>query len=156
MCWYKAAQLRARWCCFFLWWLMSYCSLCLLNIKKLLIINSFLLFGCVSHVATLAAHEYGAPYFHQVCCDFVVLLSCRGYREDCGWHTGIHILTLTPMHRGEEELRAIGRSRATRFPGERKSDVGVCIWCSLFPAHTQQSAYCHPSNIPLFLLYTHT
>jgi len=69
---------------FFIWWLMSYYSLCLLNIKKLLIINSFLLFGCVSHVATLAAHEYGPPYFHQVCCDFVVLLSCRGFAKTVG------------------------------------------------------------------------
>jgi len=81
-------------------------------------------------------------------------------REDCGWHTGIHILTITLMHRGEEELRA-----TTRVPGERKPDVlpwrkevrnGVCIWCSLLPVHTQQSAYCHAlqhTSLPILYAY---
>ena len=86
-------------------------------------------------------------------------------REDCGWHTGIDILTLTSMLCGEEELRAIGRSRATRVPGERKPDVlprrkevrnGVCIWCSLLPVHTQQLAYCHAlqhTSLPILYAY---
>ena len=86
-------------------------------------------------------------------------------REDCGWHTDIYILTITLMHRGEEELRAIGCSRVARVPGERKPDVlprreevrrGVCIWCSLLPIHTQQSAYCHAlqhTSLPILYAY---
>ena len=46
--------------------------------------HQFFLAFWVSFSCCDAAHEYGAPYFHQVCCDFVVLLSCRGFAKTVG------------------------------------------------------------------------
>ena len=67
---------------------MSYCSLCLLNIKKLLIINSFFLFGCLSHVAMLLM-SMGLPIFIRCVATLWCCLVAEASRRlwVAYWHT---------------------------------------------------------------------
>ena len=60
------------------------------------------------------------------------------------------------MHREEEELTATWRSRAARVPGERKLDAGHAFGVRSFWLIRNNQPIAMLSNVPLFLLYTHT
>jgi len=69
------------------------------------------------------------------------------------WHTYTYSYSYAPRRGRAESNRTLPSDALPRREEVRR---GVCIWCSLLPIHTQQSAYCHAlqhTSLPILYAY---
>ena len=110
---------------------MSYCSLCSLNIKKLLIIISFFLFGCLSHVAMLLM-SMGLPIFIRCVATLWCCLVAEASRRlwVAYWHTYTYYYSYAPWRGRTESNRTLPSDTCPRREEARRAspEKGSLKW----------------------------